>query len=152
MRWRRYLLSAPAVVGLLACAAPAQAAWPGLNGRIALTQRTDTGAGEQLRPNREIFAYARDGSRANLTNSRENDEQSSWSPDGRWFAFKRRDAVFVQPLDGRPAWALTTPGDGAINNTQPAWSPDARSIVFRTNRSNAPLNVADIWVMDAPSA
>ena len=54
------------------------------------------------RANRDIFAYARDGEagRVRLTTSLDNEEQSSWSPDGRRIAFKRRDAVWVVDADG----------------------------------------------------
>ena len=130
-------------------ASDAEAGWPGANGRIALTQRVPAEGG--VRANRDVFAYARDAARTRVTTSTDNEEQSSWSPDGRWIAFKRRDAVYVAPWDGSvEPRALTKPNDGSTNSTQPAWSPDARSIVFRTNRSDPSRNVADVWVMDSP--
>ena len=133
----------------LAVAAPAaDAAWPGVNGRISLTQRVPAAGG--VRANRDVFAYARDTTRTRVTTSTDNEEQSSWSPDGLWIAYKRREAVFVAPWDGsvRPR-ELTRPNDDPVNNTQPAWSPDGRRIVFRTNRDEpAGRNVADVWEMD----
>lgn len=127
----------------------AGAAWPGVNGRISVTQRVPAEGG--VRANRDVFAYARDAARTRITFSTDNEEQSSWSPDGLWVAFKRRDAVYVAPADGSlPARPLTKPSDGLTNNTQPAWSPDAERIVFRTNRGDPSRNVADIWVMDSP--
>jgi TolB protein len=143
-----------AFVGLSAIAiaghpSTAGAAWPGVNGRITLTQRVPAQNG--VRANRDIVAYARDGASTRITVTRENEEQSSWSPDGRWVAFKKRDAVYVAPWDGSlEATPLTKPNDDPINNTQPAWSPDGKGIVFRTNRSDPSRNVADIWVMDSP--
>jgi WD40-like Beta Propeller Repeat len=139
-----------AILSLGAVTAPAaHAAWPGVNGRISLTQRVPAEGG--VRANRDVFAYALDGSRTRVTTTTDNEEQSSWSPDGRWVAYKRRNAVYVAPWDGSvPPRALTTPNDGTINNTQPAWSPDARSILFRTNRSDPSANVADVWIMDSP--
>jgi Tol biopolymer transport system component len=140
------LATTPLLLGLLAGAA--EAAWPGVNGRISLTQRVDATGG--VRANRDVFAYARDGTRTRVTTTPHNEEQSSWSPDGRWVAYKRLDAVHVGRWDaGVEPIELTTP-DGQINNTQPAWSPDARSIVFRTNRADPSVNVADVWVMDSP--
>jgi dipeptidyl aminopeptidase/acylaminoacyl peptidase len=140
----------PAAAFLLAVQAPAaHAAWPGVNGRISLTQRVPAEGG--VRANRDIFAYSRDVIRTRITTTSDNEEQSSWSPDGRWFAFKRRDAVWVAPADGSVApQALTTPNDGLTNNTQPAWSPDMRTIVFRTNRGDPSVNVGDVWAMDSP--
>ena len=145
--------STAVALGLLALAAAApaaDAAWPGVNGRISITQRVPAG---DVRANRDIFAYTRDFARTRVTTSTDNEEQSSWSPDGGWIAYKRREAVFIAPWDGRLApRALTTPSDGDINNTQPAWSPDGDRIVFRTNRSDTARprrNIADVWVMDA---
>lgn len=137
-----------AALALAAGAPAADAAWPGVNGRISLTQRVPaTGA---VRANRDVFAYARDSARARITVTTDNEEQSSWAPDGRWFAFKRRDAVYIAPWDGSvPARPLTKPNDGLTNNTQPAWSPDGLRILFRTNRKDPSRNVGDVWVMDA---
>jgi TolB protein len=142
-------LAALAALSLAAIPPTAGAAWPGVNGRISLTQRVPAEGG--VRANRDVFAYARDAVRTRITFSSDNEEQSSWSPDGRWIAFKRRDAVYVAPADrSLPAQPLTKPSDGLTNNTQPAWSPDAERIVFRTNRADPSRNVADVWVMDSP--
>ena len=138
-----------AALSLAVHASAAEAAWPGVNGRISLTQRVPADGG--VRANRDIFAYARDVARTRVTTSPDNEEQSSWSPDGRWVAYKRREAVFVAPWDGSvEPQALTKPNDGTTNNTQPAWSSYGRSIVFRSNRSDPSRNVADVWVMDSP--
>ena len=63
------------------------------------------------------------------------------------------DAV-VSGHAGRPSsgWTKTASRRLKAINTQPAWSPDAGSILFRTNRADAVLNVADVWVMDAAGA
>jgi dipeptidyl aminopeptidase/acylaminoacyl peptidase len=138
-----------AALSLAVHASDAEAGWAGVNGRISLTQRVPAEGG--VRANRDVFAYARDVARTRVTTSPDNEEQSSWSPDGRWVAYKRREAVFVAPWDGSvEPQALTKPNDGQTNNTQPAWSSDGRSIVFRSNRSDPSRNVADVWVMDSP--
>jgi len=75
----------PLAAVLAAAQAPAaEAAWPGVNGRISLTQRVPAEGG--VRANRDIFGYARDAARTRITTSTDNEEQSSWSPDGRWIA------------------------------------------------------------------
>jgi WD40-like Beta Propeller Repeat len=138
-----------AALSLGAHPSTAGAAWPGVNGRIALTQRVP--AHDGVRANRDILAFARDGVFSPAIFTRDNEQQSSWSPDGLWVAHTRRDAVYVGPWDSsREAEPLTKPNDDPINNTQPAWSPDGERIVFRTNRSDPSRNVADIWVMDSP--
>ena len=103
-------------VALAACSLAAQppaagAAWPGVNGRVSLTQRVPAEGG--VRANRDVFAYARDGARTRVTISTDNEQQSSWSPDGRWVAHTRRDAVYVAPWDASAeAVPLTKPNDG----------------------------------------
>jgi Tol biopolymer transport system component len=141
-----------AVVSAASALAPAaEASWPGVNGRVSLTQRVPAGA---VRANRDIFAYplGTDAAQARrrLTFSTNNEEQSSWSPDGQWIAFKQLDDVWVVRWDGT-GLAQLTDFPPEINNTQPSWSADGRQIIFRSNRELAPRNVADIWAMDAPS-
>ena len=147
----RCLLAAGVILGGAALATPAaHAAWPGVNGRLSLTQRVPAGPGI-ARANRDIFAYARDGEagRVRLTTSLDNEEQSSWSPDGTRMAFKRRDAVWVVNADGSGLQSLTEIVTDGHNSTQPAWSPDGMQLLFRDNTALAPVNVADIWIMDA---
>ena len=129
--------------------AGADASWPGVNGRVSLTQRVPVG---EVRANRDIFAYplGTDAAEARrrLTTSTNNEEQSSWSPDGQWIAFKQLDDVWVVRWDGTQLKQLTDfPAD--LNNTQPSWSADGKQIIFRSNADLQPVNVADIWVMNA---
>ena len=99
---------------------------------------------------KDIWAFARDGAATQLTFTGNQEEQSSWAPDGRRIAYKRSDEVFVRDVttDAAPL-RLTNKAVSTENNTQPGWSPDGASIVFRTNRSDPSRNVADIWIMDA---
>ncbi len=138
-------------------ATDARAAWPGVNGKLSLTQRVEPPLA--ARANRDLFAYGLgdpDGpvDRVRLTSSTSNDEQSSWSPDGRTLAFKRADRgveqVFLVDVTSAPyvARQLTRTSAGAFNNTQPAWSPDGSTILVRTNRADPTVNVADIWAVD----
>jgi hypothetical protein len=82
--------------------AGADASWPGLNGRVSLTQRVPAG---EVRANRHIFAYplgadATDA-RRRLTASTNNEEQSSWASDGQWIAVRQLDDVWVVRWDAR---------------------------------------------------
>ena len=145
------LVSAAVASVVVAAVLPAgaDASWPGVNGRVSLTQRVPAG---EVRANRDIFAYplgtdAADA-RRRLTTSTNNEEQSSWSPDGQWIAFKQLDDVWVVRWDGTQLKQLTDfPAE--LNNTQPSWSADGKQIIFRSNADLQPVNVADIWVMNA---
>jgi TolB protein len=130
----------------LALMAPpaASAAWPGLNGRVAVTQDPRS---------RDVWAFARDGASTQLTFTGNEEQQSSWAPDGRRIAFKRSDEVWVRDVTtDEPPVRLTRKAVSTENNTQPTWSPDGRSILFRTNRTDPSENIADIWIMDADGA
>jgi TolB protein len=137
------LRTAAALAAITSLVAPAAAgaAWPGLNGRVALTQDPRS---------KEVFAVALDGTSTQLTFTGTDEQQSTWAPDGRRIAYKRSDEVFIRDVTtDAPPVRLTNKAVSGENNTQPGWSPDGRSIVFRTNRANPTVNVADIWIMDA---
>ena len=74
---RRLLLALGLVPGLLLSApAAAQAAWPGLDGRLSITQ-------EQPGINDDVYAFSRLGDESErLTLTRNDEELSSWSPGG----------------------------------------------------------------------
>jgi Tol biopolymer transport system component len=152
----RRVAACAAVLGA-AMTTDAPAAWPGVNGRLSLTQRVEPPLAS--RANRDILAYARQAldapvDRVRLTTSTSNEEQPAWSPDGRTVAFKRLDRGFEQVvlLDATTApyaeRQLTFTAAGAFNNTQPSWSPDGSTILVRTNRANPSVNVGDIWAVD----
>ena len=131
-----------AVTAVLLLLAPATAsAWPGLNGRVGLTQDPRS---------KDVWAFALDGTATQLTFTGNDEEQPSWAPDGTHIAFKRSDEVFVRDVttDAAPL-RLTNKAVATENNTQPAWSPDGASIVFRTNRADPTRNVGDVWIMNA---
>ena len=139
----RSLRTAAVLAAVTSLAAPtvASAAWPGLNGRVALTQDPRT---------KDVFAFALDGTSTQLTFTGNDEQQSTWAPDGRRIAYKRSDEVFTRDVttDAAPV-RLTNKAVSGENNTQPGWSPDGRSIVFRSNRATPTVNIADLWVMDA---
>ena len=147
----KVLRSAAAAASLAAVVLPsvAEASWPGVNGRVSLTQRVPAG---EVRANRDIFAYSigtdSTSARHRLTFTTNNEEQSSWSPDGQWIAYKQLDDVWITRWDGTGVKQLTDfPAE--INNTQPSWSPDGRQIIYRSNLNTPDRNVADVWIMNA---
>ncbi len=125
------LLLAAAVVLAIAPAA-AVAAFPGQNGRLAVSAGGD------------IWTVRPDGTGAvNLTNTDggvRNEEAPAWSPDGRRIAFQASEAngvnVFVMDADGGNVTPLTADGQSQA----PDWSPDGRRIVFARGNAIAVMN------------
>lgn len=71
----------------------------------------------------------------------------SWSPDGRWLAFSRRDVrnttdIWVVPAAGGDAVNVTmTPG----SNENPRWTSDGQNLLFASTRDR--LQGADLYVL-----
>jgi dipeptidyl aminopeptidase/acylaminoacyl peptidase len=131
-----------------ALAAPAQAAFPGQNGKIAF----DTNR-HGFPHNSEIYSMNADGSaQTRLTNDPDfldpaiPDGRPAWSPDGAKIAFQSvrdpdpRWEIYTMSSDGSAQTAITT-----TQAEEPAWSPDGTKIAFSTSRHN---NV-EIYVMNA---
>ncbi|HYF25186.1 MAG TPA: hypothetical protein VD931_05560 [Baekduia sp.] len=120
-------------------AAPAQAAFPGANGRVAFSSEGD------------LWTVAADGTGlARLTMTADDEAQAAFSPDGTRIAFRRRPEpgapyqVHVMAADGSDVRRV---GVSAFHDTQPAWTPDGARIVFR--RSTPGAGDGDVWSMRA---
>jgi hypothetical protein len=116
---------------VLILVAPAQASFPGVNGKIAFTRGGD------------IYTVSPDGSgEARLTNTGDN-QSPAWSPDGTKIAF----ASFRGATD----WAIYTmnaDGTGVVKafsgGLEPTWSPDGAKIAFVSSMGNKDIYTANL--------
>jgi len=121
------LLASGAV--LVAGAGPAEAAFSGGNGKIALHRNGD------------VWTMSADGTGATkLTTNYNAESNPAVSPDGSRIAYEFLRGIWVMNADGTGQRMLT---DGSTaTDEDPAWSPDGTRIAFSRNG-------ADIWAMNA---
>lgn len=128
------------LAGLTLAALPADAAFPGRNGRIAFTRDVGTNA--------EVFTMNANGSgQFRLTNSAGDERRPSFSPGGTRLAFARiippgNWEIFTTNFDGTEEVNRTR--DVPAHDYTPVFSPDGRKIAYASFRG---LH-ADIYVMN----
>src|SRR6266571_3038930 len=121
----------------------ADAAFPGLNGKIAFV--SERGGSN------EIWLMNGDGTgQTQLTNTGGGTYyDTAWSPDGRKLA-----SSFAPPNEDNDIYVMNADGTGRIQVTNtadyddaPAWSPDGSRIAF--TRESTSANDADVYVVDS---
>lgn len=129
---------------LLCSVAPADAAFPGNNGKIAFEGITSTGL--------DLFTANTDGTGiTRLTSSPGDERVPRWSPDGKKLAFTADfdgHGIYVMDWDGGKVVKVTA----SSTDFAPAWSPDGTKIAFRSSSRGLPTQVDDeIYVVDVAS-
>jgi TolB protein len=158
-RARAVLLAATLLLAL-ALAGSARAAFPGLNGKIAiereffLTVDTPTFRGQQVRPGDEMWTINPDGSgQVKIASETGFDfERPAWSADGKTLAIRKQDAHNVP--DTSQIWLMAADGsnqrdisDTSAFDTDPSWAPDGTRLVF--TRRDPTTGFFSLWVMGA---
>jgi Tol biopolymer transport system component len=120
---------------------PAEAAFPGRNGRIFFYRQVGDGPEDE-----EIFSMKPDGSdRKRLTNNGVSDSDPAVSANGRWVVFEREvggtDEIFKMRANGTRVKRLTKNSGSSIEDADPAWSPSGNRIVFVSDRGASTLLV-----------
>ena len=120
-------------VALVGVEEPAQAAFPGENGRIAYYSCGD----RDLATECEIYTIPPSGgSPTQLTNNTATDIYPAYSPDGTKIAFARYAAdyeIWVMSHDGMSERQLT---NNTTDDIMPAYSPDGTTIVYAGKDGN----------------
>jgi dipeptidyl aminopeptidase/acylaminoacyl peptidase len=119
----RLLASVAIVTVMIAAPAPADAAYPGQNGRLAFV------AGMSTEP--KIFSVNPDGSDLRQLTTGPFDRAPRWSPDGSHIAFTRfvsgHSGLYVMNAEGGGLHLVTDELDYQFG---PTWSPDGTEIAF----------------------
>jgi TolB protein len=141
---RRLTIAAAVGALVLACAGPAQATFPGKDGRI-LYHRFDPVAGTFA-----LFSVKKDGERERQLTTFGAGVSSvfgDWSPNGRLIAFDSDQGTgapvtYVMNADGSHVRKLT---DAAFS-ADPAWSPNGRRIALEADWGDYPASEG-IWTI-----
>ncbi len=126
---------------------PAQAAFPGENGKIAFTSYLDGGG------NWDVYVMDADGqNRTRLTDNPTDDYAPAFSPDGTKIAFTRSSYqhtsgsdwdVYVMDADGQNQTNLSN--ESGAFDFDPTFSPDGKRIAFARQQDGN----REVYVMDA---
>jgi TolB protein len=127
VRPRKALVWLLGLVAVAVVVAPAHAAYPGLNGKIAFESHPQHDA--------DIYLVNPDGSgQTEITGDEADESFPVWSPDGTKLAFAIGGYIWRMNADGSGRVNLTSDFTGG--SFHPTWSPDGTKIAFVSNRVN----------------
>ena len=130
-------LTAAGLVGLSGLGSPAQASYPGLNGKIICSGALATEIEDPVPPGQsrlELFSINPDGTdETRLMTNTNSDFSPRYSADGSKVAWVRDGHIWTMNADGTNEFGPITAGT-ASNSFVGDWSPDGTQIVFQTSR------------------
>lgn len=133
-------------LGLLALVAakPAEAAFPGNNGKIAFQSNRDAGAGE-------IYTMKPDGTGVIRITFSGSSSDPAFSPDGSRIAFKSASRtnyeISVMNADGSGRRQITAT---SVVEQEPAWSPDGTKLIYASSSFDVDGQTdLEIWTINA---
>jgi TolB protein len=125
------------VLAVAATQKPAEATFPGKNGRMAFALFPEGG-------DAEIHTMRPDGSGLRpVTSNSTHDVRPAWSPDGTKLSFTRHEQILVKDMRSGRVVRLTD--DAGISSFGSAWSPDSARLAFDSNRDGD----QEIYAMDS---
>jgi TolB protein len=130
-----------AVLLSLAMASPAEAAFPGANGRVAFLDILGRITLTNLPGGRDVVTDGRD-------------YDPTWSPDGKRLAFSHEvfaygGQISVVNADGSGLTRLTPrPSRNDRIDQHPSWSPDGKKLVYESYREVDGVSNADLYVIN----
>ena len=129
-----------AMVATLAGIRPAEAAFPGTNGKIVFQSNRHVASGE-------IYAITPGGTAARITVSN-GSSNPAYSPDGSKIAFvSTNNQVFIMNSDGSGRRQITTSNTA---KTEPTWSADGSRIAYVSNSFDVDGQTdLEIWAIKA---
>ena len=121
---------------LVAATRPAEAAFPGSNGKIVFHSNRSIVTGDPSTTDAEIFSVNPNGTGlTQLTVNASEDYNPAWSPNGLAIAFVRRegdDEIYRMAATGSNQRPLTA---NEARDNEPTFSPDGKKIAFTSDRN-----------------
>jgi Tol biopolymer transport system component len=136
-----WLLAAGAIGAITVLSAPpAQAAYPGRDGKIAYVIASPDGSSH------DIWTVNPDGTGNRRITTNGKSWHPRWSPDGKLIAFERNKDIYLMTPTGTLVRRVTTTGRAH----QPTWSPNAKRIAFVNVLANGHGDIFTVAAVGGP--